>query len=54
LGPEVRNLLRKLEERGLYRPQELRSYERQAVAKPPSLFAVERIANLLNEIGHDW
>jgi len=54
LRPEVRNLLRRLEERGFYRPETLKSYERQAVANPLSLDAIERIANLLNEIGHDW
>jgi hypothetical protein len=54
LRPRARNLLRKLRERGLYPPENLASYQQQSIENPQSLWAVENLANLLNEIGHDW
>jgi beta-phosphoglucomutase-like phosphatase (HAD superfamily) len=54
LRPEVANLLKRLKARGLYPPEGLASHQQSSIEKTLSLWAVERLANVLNEIGHDW
>jgi hypothetical protein len=54
LRPRARNLLKKLRQRGLYPPENLADFQQQSIENPQSLWAVENLANVLNEIGHDW
>jgi hypothetical protein len=54
LRPRARNLLRKLKERGLYPPENLARFQQRSIENTLSLWAVERLADALSEIGHDW
>jgi TIR domain len=54
LRPRARNLLKKLKERGLYPPDNLARFQQRSIENTLSLWAVERLADLLSEIGHDW
>jgi hypothetical protein len=52
LRPEVAILLKELKAGGLYPPETLANHEQSSIEKALSLWAVERLANVLNEIGH--
>ena len=54
LRPAARNLLKKLKAQGLYPPEDLASHRQSSVEKMLSLWSIEQLANVLNEIGHDW
>lgn len=52
LGDKASALLEELEEHGLYPPQNLKSYQLAANAKPLSPFAIRNLAKTLGTIGH--
>lgn len=54
LRPRARNLLKKLKSQGLYPPEGLASHQQRPMENPRSLWRVELLADMLNEIGHDW
>jgi hypothetical protein len=54
LRPRARNLLKKLKKHNLYPPEDLAGFQQRSIENTLSLWGVERLADVLSEIGHDW